>query len=280
MALLKTELFIGEIYHSMPLYLYFPTDLPAEVGNKVKGVLTLYHGIFSTGEDWLTMTSAARYAADNGFILVIPQAYNSFYIDMLYGARFFTGLTKYLPRYLNAMFNIPENPEINYVAGSSAGGYGAVRSALTFPGRYAAAGCFSGVLDTLYMINFLNDNRSTRPLIMATVGSDIGALEGSDIDPFHLGRQVAKLPKEEQPRLFCTCGRQDRLIADIYAQNTRYREFAQEVGLDYTYREWDGDHDWNFWDRSLAEFFGFILNNDYGKRKASDWTAPIIKNTT
>ena len=39
--------------------LYFPTDLPAEVGNTVKGVLTLLHGYTNCGEDWLQMTAAA-----------------------------------------------------------------------------------------------------------------------------------------------------------------------------------------------------------------------------
>ena len=52
--------------------LYFPTDLPAEVGNTVKGVLTLLHGYTNSGDDWMQMTAAPRYAADNGFGRVVP----------------------------------------------------------------------------------------------------------------------------------------------------------------------------------------------------------------
>ena len=57
--------------------LYFPTDLPADVGYTVKGVLTLLHGYTNCGEDWLQMTAAARYAADNGLVLIIPDCDNS-----------------------------------------------------------------------------------------------------------------------------------------------------------------------------------------------------------
>ena len=32
--------------------LYFPTDLPADVGYTVKGVLTLLHGYTNSGDDW------------------------------------------------------------------------------------------------------------------------------------------------------------------------------------------------------------------------------------
>ena len=43
--------------------LYFPTDLPADVGYTVKGVLTLLHGYTNSGDDWMQMTAAPRYAA-------------------------------------------------------------------------------------------------------------------------------------------------------------------------------------------------------------------------
>ncbi len=275
MALIKTELFIQEIHQSTPLYIYSPTDLPADVGNKINGVLTLHHGVFSLGEDWLTMTSAARYAADNGYILVIPQTDNSFCLDMLYGPRFFTGLTKYLPRYLKQMFNIPDDPRINYIAGASAGGYVALRTGMIYPERYAAIGCFSGVVDTYYMMRFLSDFRSTKPLITAAVGDDLSTLPGSDKDLFHLSQEMLKRPADEQPDIFCTCGSRDEDIADLYDQNQRFRKFATENKMKYHYAEWDGSHDWNFWDRSLAEFFGFINNNDYGKCKTDDWAAPV-----
>ena len=65
--------------------LYFPTDLPADVGYTVKGVLTLLHGYTNSGDDWMQMTAAPRYAADNGLVLVMPDCGNSFYQNMMHG---------------------------------------------------------------------------------------------------------------------------------------------------------------------------------------------------
>ena len=70
MAYIDCKLKSQLLQRTVAVKLYFPTDLPAEVGNTVKGVLTLLHGYTHCGEDWLQMTSAARYAADNGLVPV------------------------------------------------------------------------------------------------------------------------------------------------------------------------------------------------------------------
>ena len=70
--------------------LYFPTDLPADVGYTVKGVLTLLHGYTNSGDDWMQMTAAPRYAADNGLVLVMPDCGNSFYQNMMHGGAYKT----------------------------------------------------------------------------------------------------------------------------------------------------------------------------------------------
>ena len=45
--------------------------------------------------------------------------------------------------------------EDNYIAGLSMGGYGALKAALTFPQRYAAACSLSGALDIPFMFAHL-----------------------------------------------------------------------------------------------------------------------------
>ena len=70
MAYIDCKLKSQLLQRTVAVKLYFPTDLPAEVGNTVKGVLTLLHGYTNCGEDWLQMTAAARYAADNGLVLI------------------------------------------------------------------------------------------------------------------------------------------------------------------------------------------------------------------
>ena len=46
---------------------------------------------------------------------------------------------------------------------------------------------------------------------------------------------------------------------------------ARKAALDVSYREWDGVHMWNVWDRSLVEFISFIENSDYDTKERKNW---------
>ena len=41
----------------------------------------------------------------------------------------------------------------------------------------------------------------------------------------------------------------------LYEMNASFREFAQNQGIPYRYEEWDGEHDWDFWDEALVRLF-------------------------
>ena len=49
-------------------------------------------------------------------------------------------------------------------------------------------------------------------------------------------------------------GRQDML----YEMNADFREYALNQGIRYHYEEWDGEHDWDFWDEALVRLFKVI----------------------
>ena len=59
--------------------MYFPSDQPADEASRPRAVLTLLHGYGGCGQDWFEQTSAARYAGDNGLVLIAPDCGNSFY---------------------------------------------------------------------------------------------------------------------------------------------------------------------------------------------------------
>lgn len=269
MAYIQAEIKLPAIQRSMVTNLYFPTDLPESVGNKVKGVITLLHGLSNTGADWMMMTAATRYAADNGYILVAPNAENSFYTDMRYGAPFYTAITELLPRQLRSIFKIPDEREKNYICGLSMGGYGALKIGLSHPERYAACGSFSGSTDLAAMIQEAKGTPYQDLLVEPLYGHN-ATLPAED-NLMLLAEKVSALPKTQQPRIYCSVGRQDDEPGFIYAQNQVFRKKAESLPLDFSYNEWDGLHEWNFWDRSLAEFIGFVQNSDYGERKKQDW---------
>lgn len=271
MALVQTEVKLNDIGKTLDVQIFFPHDRPEWEGD-INGVITLLHGMSNTGYDWMTMTSAPRYAAETGYILVAPQADNSFYHNMQHGTPFEAVFTYLLPYHLEKLFNIPTERAKNFIAGNSMGGYGALMLALNHPERYAAAGSFSGSLDIHKMTRILVEEMGALPLMQALWGTDLTIPPEADL--VHLAEQTAALPMAERPRLMCTCGEQDE-SADIYKQNFEIAEKIQHLGVACPLYSWQGVHEWNFWDRSLTEFISFIDGKDYAEKKRRKWTAPI-----
>lgn len=268
MSFITADIKIPETFDTLTTRLYFPTDLPAEVGNRVKGVITLLHGLGNSSADWMMMSAACRYAADNGYILIAPDAANSFYTNMAFGAPWYTILTELLPAQLQAIFKIPTARDINYIAGLSMGGYGAMRIGLSHPERYEAVASFSGALDIRAMAEGAKPPLDL-PFLKAVLGPELEIPD--ELDLLKLLEKLAALPAEQRPRLYTTCGLQDTEPPNVRKQTETFRAAAERLKVCCAYREWNGVHEWNFWDRCLAEFIGYIQSSDYGARKRGDW---------
>ncbi|NLW78560.1 MAG: prolyl oligopeptidase family serine peptidase [Ruminococcaceae bacterium] len=272
MAFITAEVAVPEIYRTFTTYIYYPTDQPEHLRPEIRGVITLLHGMGHSGAAWMNASAACRYAADNGYILVAPFGDNYFYTDGAYSLPFLTAITEGLPAQLRRIFNLPAQREKNFIAGASMGGYGAMLAALSRPDLYAAVGSFSGSLDFYRMMDELDRDEMARNGRTAILGP--GNTVPPRMDLVHLAAEVAKRPEAQRPRIFCTVGHQDK-VADVVQQNQHFRQAVSGLPLDYTLEMWDGLHNWTFWDRSLAEFIGFIQNDGAGARVAAGWEHPI-----
>ncbi|MEG1074097.1 MAG: alpha/beta hydrolase-fold protein [Ruthenibacterium sp.] len=254
--------------------LYFPTDLPAAVGNTVNGVLTLLHGHAGCGADWMEMTAASRYANDNGFVLIAPSCENSFYHDMAYGGAWKTFVTEEMPKALGKIFHLPREREKNYIAGLSMGGYGALYLAMSRPDLYAGCASFSGAVDVGMMLNAAKDSNVASSFI-PVLGQDL-TLKPED-NLLCLVQKIAALPPQQQPKILLTNGLQDIVPYQIKAQNDALHAVCRELPLaQYLRMEWNGVHEWNFWDRSLVYAFDYFLDNKYAARKIDDWRTEML----
>jgi S-formylglutathione hydrolase FrmB len=110
-------------------------------------VLYLLHGLSDDHTAWSRYTSIGRYAEAAGLAVVMPAVHRSFYANESAGHRYWDFVSEELPEVVRTFFQVSDRSEDTFVAGLSMGGYGAVRLALTFPGRYAAAASMSGALD-------------------------------------------------------------------------------------------------------------------------------------
>lgn len=44
----------------------------------------------------------------------------------------------------------------------------------------------------------------------------------------------------------------------LYERNQEYRKFLTEEGVDFTYEEGPGGHEWDFWDMQLKKFVDWL----------------------
>ncbi len=221
-------------------------------------VLWLLHGASDDHTIWQRRTSIERYVAPLGIAVVMPAVQLSFYTNMEYGGRYFDYVSGELPAIMRDFFHFSDRREDNFVAGLSMGGYGAFKLALTKPGQYAAAASLSGALDLSGMIERQSKNPTrkqdpNRPNLMDIVFGDVSAIKGSQHDLLHLlEKNVAD--QVDLPKLYVTCGTEDFLHAD----NLIFRDLAQRLGVELTYHEEPGAHEWGYWDRNIQKILDWL----------------------
>lgn len=88
----------------------------------------------------------------------MPSAQLSFYSNMASGGCYLDFIAEELPKTMREFFHFSDKRENNFVAGSSMGGYGAFKLALTKPEQYAAAASLSGSLDLATMAQQMSAN--------------------------------------------------------------------------------------------------------------------------
>lgn len=230
-----------------------PFDRPAEEQETPCKVLYLLHGLSDNCDAWIRYTAIERYARKKGIAVIMPEVQRSFYLDMKYGLPYASYVAEELPSLCRRMFHISRRWEDTFVAGLSMGGYGAMKCGLSHPGLYAGCASFSGAVDLRGIIDDRLDSGKLRAEVQAGLGQDLAL--PADCDLFALAETVAQLREADRPGIFITCGQQDFLHED----NLRFKARLEEIGLGFEYREWPGEHEWGFWDRSVAEMLDFFL---------------------
>ncbi len=270
MAFIKADIYSEMLYQNISVDLFFPSDFEEYKDTKeVNGVIYLLHGMKGNSSSWNNYTAAQRYARENNLILISPTVHNSFYADNYFGERYFTYVAEELPKKLKMIFNIPNDREKTFVAGLSMGGFGAMLLGLSRPDLFAACATFSGAVGVGQAeINNIDDPFVKR-FMAPILGQDLKLRE--DLNLAILAKKVSELKKEEQPRILCTCGREDNL----YKSNVMFKDYMKTLPLDFTYMEWTGEHNWDFWDRSLAYAIDFFLNNKFDEKCHSAWNYEV-----
>lgn len=270
MAFINATLYSNVLAQNVHVDLFLPNDRAEHAPRKPRAVIYFLHGMGSCEREFREYTAANRYARENHVAMVYLSAPQAFYNDMKYGMAYYTYITEELPSLLSSLYGLEMPREKTFVAGLSMGGYGALRIGLSRPDIFGGLACFSGACDIRAMADFARQNRGGEAEAFVPVFGE--NLEISDEqDPFWLAEQVAKLPKEKQPRIFMACGKQDDLY-NLHDQSIKLKNHIQSLPIaDYKYMEWDGVHDYSFWDRAMMHAIAFFLNNGYDEKKIKLW---------
>ena len=216
-------------------------------------VLYLLHGAYGDYSDWARLTGIERYAQAHKIAVVMPSADNSFYQDMYRGGKYLTYFTRELPDYIARLFPVSTKREDTFVAGLSMGGYGAVRVAFEMPERFGAAASLSGAIDLLAALGDAEKEPHRPPFYWDAIFADPGKVEGSDADLFALAKKRLAEGRKLPP-IYQTVGTEDL----IYPANLSAKKKLEELGLELTYAEHPGIHDWEFWDAHIRDVLDWL----------------------
>lgn len=210
-------------------------------------VLYLLHGYSNNHTNWMRKSSIERYAAPYHLAVIMPAVNNSFYCNEVYGGRYWDYVSEELPRTMHQFFRLSSRPEDTFVAGLSMGGYGAMRLALTFPERFAAAGSFSGAVDLASLAV------PGQEQLFKRIFGDDPMVRGTEADTLYLMQKNADAPCK--PRLYVSCGTADFL----YGMHDPFINHLEENHWDVTRHDEPGaSHTWEFWDQEVKSFLTFI----------------------
>lgn len=266
MAIIEVNFISKCLMRTVTFNAIIPVDKfsPQAENAEQKPLKTLYllHGIFGNYTDWVNGTRIQAWAEANDLAVIMPSGENRFYLDdeksgELYGE--FIG--KELVEFTRKLFPLSDKREDTFIAGLSMGGYGAIRNGLKYAENF---GCVIGLSAALVHDTWKDADNSApiftfRRNYYEAIFGEYDKVKGSDKDPKAL---LLKLKEEGRPvpKMYLCCGTEDGLVT----ANRDFRDFLNENGVDLTYVEGPGKHDWVFWDTYIKKVLDWLPLNRTG----------------
>ncbi|MGG7079589.1 alpha/beta hydrolase [Clostridium sardiniense] len=246
------------------------TGITVIVPNKFKEsdkykVAYLLHGLCGDNGSWADNTMLPVYANNYNTIFIMPEVARSFYTDMKYGQKFFSYVTEELPEICKRVFNISNKREDTVIIGGSMGGYGALKCALSEPEKYGYCCAFSSAC--LFLKEYLDIQRESgkteefRSMYGEQLITDFLSAFGPELE-WNPKDEILELAKsvsvqEIKPKIYLACGTEDYLRD----YNIRFCNEIEKINLNFTYEEWEGIHDWYFFDEALKKSLQICFGN-------------------
>jgi S-formylglutathione hydrolase FrmB len=151
-----------------------------------------------------------------------------------------------LPQRIEEIFKVSTKREDKYIAGLSMGGYGALKIALKETDIFCAAAGLSSAADI--------KTELFKGHLSGILNGKTNVIEDDDL--YNLVKK--KENDVNKPRLYMWCGTEDFL----YEDNIKFKEYMKNFNYDFTYRESEGNHSWEYWDTQIVEVIKWMLNDN------------------
>ncbi len=237
--------------------MYFP-GMPKRPEGKPYKTLYLLHGVLGNYTDWLHGTRIQRWAEENDLAVVMPSGDNGFYVDQPWNCSYYSRfIGEELVRFTRKTFPLSHDREDTYIGGLSMGGYGALYNGLKY---HETFGCIAALSSALVVNESMLSRTDDVPIFIESrsyatscFGQDLQAALKSDVNPKVLAARLAA-QKVTFPKIFMTCGKDDSLLG----VNEDFAEFLKSHGIDVHFEVAKGNHEWDFWDRSIKKVLDWL----------------------
>lgn len=261
MALIKLEYKSKALVQGVSVNVILPTD--AFDGKEVQTPYkTLYFlpGYSGNSTELITYLSFRKQAELKGIAIVIPDGYNSFYIDHpKRNACYSTFIGEELVQMTRKLLPFSDKREDTYIGGISMGGFGALTNGMRYRETFSKIIAMSPAADVCNLLTEKTDAGFSRELFENLFGNE----ERYYASDCNVEKVFMETEKSEIPELFLCCGTEDTLVYDVVAKLERV---LKEHQISHVYRETKGKHDLDFWERMMDPAFSFLAGIEEGTK--------------
>lgn len=261
MALMEVNFFSKALMRPVTMNVILPVDKvffgeETEEENKPFKTLYLLHGVMGNYTDWVTGTCIKRWAEEKNLAVVMPSGANMFYMDHPNANENYSEfIGKELVKITRRMFPLSHKKEDTFIAGLSMGGYGAIRNGLKYHDTF-------GYIAGLSSAMILEKWGQQMTVLLCSLRKKVFWRVYLEIYP---GSKTVRsirngLPKNMKkdgipfPHMYLACGLDDPLLPP----NRKFRDTMQKLGVDVTYEEGPGAHEWDFWNCYIKKVLDWL----------------------
>lgn len=216
-----------------------------DIGKPPYPTFYLLHGLSDDYSGWARRTRIEWYVREHPMIVVMPDGFRNWYTHNASGVDHAKYIAEETVDYVDTFFRTKKTRTGRVIGGLSMGGYGALRLALGYNNRFISASSHSGAL--------IPWNRKPPILDQREFANIFGKKPaGTDHDLITLAKRAKQ--SGTVPKLRLDCGLSDQPWID---NNREIHKQLEALRIDHEYAEFEGGHEWDYWDLHVREAIDF-----------------------